>query len=469
MKKPDDGATLEQWLKYLESVHHTEIDLGLDRIKQVATSLGLNDLPYKTIIVGGTNGKGSVCAMLDSILLAGGYKTASYTSPHLVKYNERIRINGQFASDEQIIKQFELIDTARKDTTLSYFEFSTLAALLLFKEIGVDIAMLEVGLGGRLDAANIVDADCAVITSVDIDHVDYLGDNRESIGFEKAHIFRPNKPAICADPLPPQSLIDYASKINADLWLFGKDFNYSGDQQQWAYGGREQRRNALAYPALRGANQLLNAAAALAAIESLRPDIVVPAHALRLGFLHAALPGRFQIMPGQPTVILDVAHNAHAASALAHNLSNMPNTGVTYGVIGMLNDKDIKSVIKPLINQIDHWFCADLDSNRAISVDELEKIISLEYEANQSSDQTLRENTNSYSGINIVDNQINSDKPSVKPGIKPRKLVDHLSITKFNNPIEAFNKANEKADLSDRIVVFGSFFMVGPILGSLQK
>src|SRR5699024_10424001 len=204
----------------------------------------------------------------------------------------------------------------RADISLSYFEFATLAALLLFQEEDVDIAILEVGLGGRLDAVNIVDADCAVVTSIDIDHTGYLGDTREAIAVEKAHVFRPGKPAICADPVPPRSLIDHAHQIGADLWLFGKDFNYSGDQLQWAYGGRSQRRGALGYPALRGANQLLNASAALAALEAMLPDIVVPAHALRLGLLHAALPGRFQIMPGEPVTILDVAHNPHAAAAL---------------------------------------------------------------------------------------------------------------------------------------------------------
>src|SRR5690554_1871492 len=227
MPIPAVDATLPQWLAYLETLHPTEIDLGLDRIREVAQRLELT-YPYIAIMVGGTNGKGSVCAMLESIISAGGYKVGAYTSPHLVDYNERIRLNGQFATDEQITSQFDRIEKARGTTSLSYFEFSTLAALLLFEQQNVEIAILEVGLGGRLDAVNIVDADCAIITSIDIDHSDYLGTTRDQIAWEKAHIFRAGRPAICADPLPPQPLVDYAQTLGTDLWLFGKDFNYSG-------------------------------------------------------------------------------------------------------------------------------------------------------------------------------------------------------------------------------------------------
>ncbi|MGB6106065.1 MAG: Mur ligase family protein, partial [Pusillimonas sp.] len=245
---PSNTATLQVWLSYLESLHRSAIDLGLERIRAVAGKLNLA-LPFVKITVGGTNGKGSTCAMLEAILLASGYKTGTYTSPHLVDFNERIRINGDLAGDAQIIEQFHRIEQARGDITLSYFEYTTLAALMLFEQEQMDVAVLEVGLGGRLDAVNLVDTDCAIITSVDIDHTEYLGDTREKIGFEKAHIFRPGRPAICADPVPPQSIIDHAAQIKADLWLFGKDFNYSGDRQQWAYGGRGQRRSGLAYPA----------------------------------------------------------------------------------------------------------------------------------------------------------------------------------------------------------------------------
>ena len=190
--------------------------------------------------------------MLEAILLAAGYKVGLYTSPHLIDFNERARVNGQIATDEALIEQFQAVEAARGDTSLTYFEFTTLAILRLFSQSRLDAVVLEVGLGGRLDAVNIVDADCSIVTSVDLDHMDWLGDTREKIGFEKAHIYRSGKPAICSDPSPPQSLLDHAAAIGADLWLFSRDFNYSGDRQQWAYGGREQRRSALAYPAARG-------------------------------------------------------------------------------------------------------------------------------------------------------------------------------------------------------------------------
>jgi len=324
------------------------------------------------IVVGGTNGKGSTCAMLESILLAAGYRVGLYTSPHLITFNERARVNGDIVSDATLITHFEQVEVARNGISLTYFEFTTLAVLQLFAESNLDAMVLEVGLGGRLDAVNIVDADCSIITSVDIDHVDWLGDTREKIGFEKAHIFRAGRPAIVSDPAPPQSLLDYAEKIGADLWLFGRDFNYSGDRQQWAFGGREQRRNALAYPALRGANQLLNASAALAALEAVRDRLAVPQQAVRQGLLQASLPGRFQILPGQPTIIMDVAHNPHAAAVLEKNLGNMGFHPYTYAVFSMLSDKDIESVVRHMAPRIDHWYCAALPGPRGLYSDTIE-------------------------------------------------------------------------------------------------
>ena len=245
--KPAPAATLSDWLRYLESIHATAIDMSLERVREVADRLGLA-LSGVKFVVGGTNGKGSTCAMLEAILLAAGYKVGLYTSPHLIDFNERARVNGQIATDEALIEQFQAVEAARGDTSLTYFEFTTLAILRLFSQSRLDAVVLEVGLGGRLDAVNIVDADCSIVTSVDLDHMDWLGDTREKIGFEKAHIYRSGKPAICSDPSPPQSLLDHAAAIGADLWLFSRDFNYSGDRQQWAYGGREQRRSALAIP-----------------------------------------------------------------------------------------------------------------------------------------------------------------------------------------------------------------------------
>jgi len=429
--KPAAGATLSDWLQYLESIHATAIDMGLERVREVAARMN-QELPGVKFVVGGTNGKGSTCSMLESILLAAGYKVGLYTSPHLIDFNERARVNGQIASDEALIEQFIAVEAARGETSLTYFEFTTLAILRLFSQSRLDAVVLEVGLGGRLDAVNIIDADCAVVTSVDLDHIEYLGDTREKIGFEKAHIYRAGRPAICADPVPPQSLLDYVEQIGADLWLFSRDYNYSGDRQQWAYGGREQRRSALAYPALRGANQLLNASAALAALESVRDRLPVPQQAVRLGLLQASLPGRFQILPGQPTVILDVAHNPHAAAVLAQNLDNMGFHPYTYAVFGMLNDKDLAGVLAKLGTRIDHWFCAGLPGPRGGSGEHLAE-------------------------------RVAAGLPAAPAG------AEAPGVSAYPDPAQAFAAARERAGENDRIVVFGSFLTVASVLQSLGR
>jgi dihydrofolate synthase/folylpolyglutamate synthase len=289
--------------------------------------------------------------------------------------------------------------------------------------------VLEVGLGGRLDAVNIVDADCSIVTSVDIDHTDWLGTTREQIGFEKAHIFRAGRPAICSDPLPPQSLVDYATSIGADLWLFGRDFNYSGDRQQWAFAGRAQRRHAMAYPALRGANQLLNASAALAALESLRDRLTVAQQAVRLGLLQASLPGRFQILPGQPTVVLDVAHNPHAAAVLEKNLGNMGFHPYTHAVFGMLSDKDIESVVARMAPRIDHWYCAGLPGPRGLSGEALAARV----------------------------------RAVVERGDNP---PDAVTVQAYGSVDAAYSAAREQCTPDDKIVVFGSFLTVAGVLGA---
>ena len=430
--QPSPGADLPAWLSYLESLHPSSIDMGLERVRLVAARLALETDAIK-IVVGGTNGKGSTCAMLESIYLAAGYRVGLYTSPHLIKFNERARINGEIVTDAVFVEQFEAVEQARQDVSLTYFEFTTLAILRLFAQSALDVLVLEVGLGGRLDAVNIVDADCSIITSVDIDHTEYLGSTRELIGFEKAHIYRAHKPAICSDPSPPQSLLDYASAIGADLWLFGRDFNYSGDRQQWAFAGRNQRRNAMAYPALRGANQLLNASAALAAIESLREYVSVPQQAVRQGLINASLPGRFQILPGQPTIILDVAHNPHAAAVLEKNLGNMGFHPYTYAVFGMLADKDIESVVKHLAPRIDHWFCATLPGPRGLAAAALSSKI-------EHSVQTLT--------------------PA---------LSDPLKVSTFDTVALAYAAARKLSNADDRIIVFGSFVTVAGVLEALGR
>lgn len=445
-------SSLSEWLSYLETLHPSAIDLGLGRIREVAERLNLK-LDSVVITVGGTNGKGSTCAMLEAILLAAAYKVGVYASPHLVRYNERIRLNGEMADDAQITAQFARIDAARGELTLTYFEFSTLAALLLFQEQRVDVAVLEVGLGGRLDAVNIIDADCSVITSIDIDHAEYLGNTREQVAWEKAHIFRKDRPAICADPIPPQTMLDYAEEVGAQLWLFGKDFNYSGDRQQWAYGGRNQRRAALAYPALRGANQLLNASAALAALESLHPRLAVPAQAVRAGLLRAQMPGRFQIQPGLPCIIFDVAHNPHAAAALAQNLDNMPAYPKTIAVVGMYKDKDVDGVIARMATRIDHWMCASLEGPRSLSGDDLAAHVRTVLAQGGAPDDVLAPEAES-----------SAHRPGVRPAARASVSKASAVVSSYNSPQLAYEAALKEASDNDRIVVFGSFATVGPIL-----
>lgn len=424
-------STLDAWLAHLESAHPVGIDMGLTRIGKVKEALQLS-FACPVITVGGTNGKGSTCALLESILLRAGYKVGCHTSPHLLAFNERARLDGQNATDTDLLPHFEAVEAARlslpEPVSLTYFEFTTLAILHLFASRGLDAVILEVGLGGRLDAVNIVDTDCAIVTSIDIDHTEYLGDTREKIAFEKAGIFRPGKPAICADPAAPQTLVNHAAAIGADLWLFGRDFRYEGqagsERQQWTYVGRTQRRAALAYPALRGANQLINTSAALAALEALRDQLPVSAQDIRLGLANVELPGRFQVLPGRPAVILDVAHNPHAAAVLAQNLGAMGFYRYTYAVFGAMHDKDIAGVIAHLKGEIDHWCLTDLPLGRAASAASLEA--------------TLRE-------VGVADGP-------------------DSSIRRFSTPAEAFQDASSRATEDDRIIVFGSFYTVAGVM-----
>ncbi|HEU0230333.1 MAG TPA: bifunctional tetrahydrofolate synthase/dihydrofolate synthase [Burkholderiaceae bacterium] len=459
LPKPGGEATLDQWLAYLESLHHVSIELGLDRVRRVAERLGLDLSASVRIIVGGTNGKGSTCAMLEAILLAAGYKVGLYTSPHLIDFNERIRVNGELATDAQIVEQFHEIEAGRGEISLSYFEYTTLAALRLFQKLALDVVVLEVGLGGRLDAVNIVDADCSVVTSVDMDHMEWLGDTRDKIGWEKAHIFRPERPAICADPVPPDTLVRYALDIGADLWRFGRDYNYSGDRLQWAYGGRARRRTGLGYPALRGANQLLNASAALAALEALEDRLLVPQQAVRLGLAQAALPGRFQTLPGLPVVVLDVAHNPHAAAALGQNLDAMPHFPVTHAVVGMLKDKDIAGVVSRLATRVDHWYCATLGGPRGTTGETLAQIVRRVTSSGDAAQSSPDDSPTSGAGEggHVVPRAVR----------QPRK--EPISISSFPGPEQAFAAARGQAADNDRILVFGSFATVGPVLQSLSR
>ncbi|HQR70003.1 MAG TPA: bifunctional tetrahydrofolate synthase/dihydrofolate synthase [Burkholderiaceae bacterium] len=415
---------LADWLARLERLHPKGIDLGLERVRAVADRLDLA-MNAPAIVVGGTNGKGSTCAMLEAILRAAGYRTGLYTSPHLLEFNERARVDGVPAPDAQLVEQFEAVEAARGTTSLTYFEFTTLAILRLFAAARLDAVVLEIGLGGRLDAVNLVDADAAVVTSVDVDHVDYLGPTREAIGFEKAHIYRDGRPAICSDPRPPQSLLDHAQRIGADLWRFGRDFNYQGDRQQWAYGGRRVRRGGLPYPALRGANQLLNASGALAALEALEQRLPVSQQAVRQGLLTVDIPARFQVLPGRPTTILDVAHNPHAAAVLAENLDSMGFFPVTHAVFGMLRDKDIAGVVAKLGSRIDHWHVGPTAGVRGTSAAELAALLRAS-------------------------------------GVADRAITEHGSIG------EACLAARRAASADDRILAFGSFLTVADAMRAIR-
>ncbi|MCE9640335.1 MAG: bifunctional tetrahydrofolate synthase/dihydrofolate synthase [Betaproteobacteria bacterium] len=416
--------TLAQWLAYLEQLHPQAIAMGLDRVSQVAQALGLSP-EFAVITVGGTNGKGSCCAMLEAMLLHAGYHVGCYTSPHLLRYNERVRIGGREIEDEVLCRAFERIEAARGDTSLTYFEFGTLAAVMAFGEAGVDVAILEVGLGGRLDAVNVFDADCALVASVDLDHQDYLGDTREAIGLEKAGIFRAGRPAVCADAEPPAALVAHAREIGADLMVIDRDFGYVAKPQQWRYWGPGGKRHGLPYPALRGAFQLGNAAACLTALDCLRGNLPVTAQDVRGGLLQAEVAGRFQVLPGQPQVILDVAHNPHAARALAANLASMPAGGRTLAVCAMFKDKDIAGVVAAIRPYITDWLVADAEGARGASAAQLAAVLA-------------------HSGASAP-------------------------VAQYSNVAAAWHAACNLAADNDKIIVFGSFLTVAAVMRERQR
>jgi dihydrofolate synthase/folylpolyglutamate synthase len=410
--------------------------MGLERVQRVAQRMGLA-MGCPVITVAGTNGKGSTCAMLEAIYTESGYRTGLYTSPHLVHFEERCRIAGEPVATQDLLPAFAEVEAARKgqgvdqeEVSLSYFEFTTLAILRTLSRSGLDVAILEVGLGGRLDAVNIIDTDCAVITCIALDHMALLGNDREAIGYEKAGIMRTGRPVVVSDPVPPQSILDRALEVGADLWRLGKDFHFAGDQQQWgwamhpSHGGR--RYAGLAYPALRGANQLVNASGVLGAVEALRSRLPVTAQAVRNGLALVELPGRFQIVPGTPTLVLDVAHNPHSVAALTENLDAMGYYPTTHAVFGAMADKDLPAMLERIAPLIDHWHLTDLPLERAMKAGALAQVL--------------------------------NNTPATAPGGKTRVAGCHAS------PMEALRAAVAQADPADRIVVFGSFFTVGGVL-----
>jgi dihydrofolate synthase/folylpolyglutamate synthase len=412
---------LAQWLAHCEQLGHGPKDRPLDGLIALRDRLGIR-FAAPVAIVAGTNGKGSTCAMLESIAFAAGYHTGLYTSPHLVQFEERCRVDGLPVSEARLLPHFEAVEAASAATgqALSGFEFTTLAILRLLTEARPDFVILEVGLGGRLDAVNIIDADVAIITSVALDHQELLGPDRESIGREKAAVMRPRRAAIVSEPQPPASVLEHARLIGADLWLAGRDFRHEGERQQWAWAGRARRYAGLAYPALRGANQLLNAAGVLAAFEALGSRLPIAAQAVREGLATVTLPGRFQIVPGQPTLVLDVAHNEQAAGVLAANLDAMGFHPRTLAVFGAMRDKDVTAMVRRVAPRVDAWFCTALPTPRAASAEELAAAVE-----------------------------------RVAPGV---------GVLRCPDPVAALAAAREAADPVDRIVIFGSFFTVGGVL-----
>lgn len=360
--------SLADWLQHLEHRNREPIVLGLDRVQAVRERLRL-DPDFPLITVGGTNGKGSTCAFLESVLIAAGYRAGCYTSPHLLRYNERVRIAGVEAADADLCAAFADVEAARGDIPLTYFEQGTLAAMWLFQRANVEAAVLEVGLGGRLDAVNAWDADCAVVTSVDLDHQQFLGDTREAIGMEKAGIYRSGRPALCGDPRPPASLLAHARAIGAELMCLGQEIRLEMHESTWTCRVAASVYPALPRLAMPGHHQFGNAACAIAALWNLRGRLPVPGAALRAGLAGARQAGRFQVVGHQPLRILDVAHNPHAARALAANLADLPPTGMAHAVFAILADKDLEGVIAPLRPRIAHWHVAGLEGPRGLSAD----------------------------------------------------------------------------------------------------
>lgn len=430
---PPSTATLPQWLGYCEQLHPKGvqgIELGLGRLRQVAARMnggaGVR-FTCPVFTVAGTNGKGSTCAMLESILRRSGYRTGLFTSPHLVHFTERCQIDRQMVDAQTLAKHFAAVSQAQKGTPLTYFEFTTLAILDCLLHAQLDVVILEVGLGGRLDAVNIIDTDCAIITNIDIDHTELLGDTREAIATEKAGIMRAGKPVVINDPDPPQALLNHAKKVGADLWLRGTDFTFESTPQQWSWRGRNRCYSGMAWPALRGVNQLGNAAGVVAAVVAMHHRLPVNAQAIRTGLALVELPGRCQIVPGKPTLVLDVAHNPHSAKALVANLDSMGYYPVTHAVCGAMTDKDTAQMLAVIYPLIDHWYFTDLPTPRAARAVDLQK-------------QWLEIGAQQAARLTTPTSQI------------------------FAHPAEALQAALSAAKSADRIAVFGSFYTVGAVL-----
>lgn len=418
--------TLPQWLNWQAALHFTEVDPGLERVGQVWQQLGgTSKLPFTVITVAGTNGKGSSVAMLESIIRAAGYRTGTYTSPHLLHYNERICINGQGCDDESICEAFDRIDKARNDVSLTYFEFATLAAIDLFSHNKIDIAILEVGMGGRLDAVNLFDTDIALITPISLDHTAWLGTTREAIGVEKAGIIRQGNPVVCSENSPPKSVLNYSDALKSPTYVADSEFNKVVNKDDWHWSNSQHQWNNLPLPALMGAYQLQNAAAVLQVISLLNQHhqrYSFSEEAIKQGLKSVQLAGRFQQIQGDITTILDVTHNQQGAENLAKLLVEIPCQGQTFAVLSMLKDKDVATVASILKSVIDIWFVAGLEGNRGMTSEELVERLS--------------------------------------------DIIDRDNINPFPTVIEAYEQAMAVAKKGDRVLVFGSFHTVEAVLSA---
>ncbi len=417
--------SLQGWLEWQESLHPLAIDLGLERAAQVFRALHPDGVKPPTITVAGTNGKGSCIAYLEAIYRAQGYKTGAYTSPHILKYNERIKIDGTPVADEVICEAFARIEAVRGGTTLSYFEFGTLAALDIFRRAGLDVQLLEVGLGGRLDAVNIVDPDVAVITSIGIDHVDWLGKTRESIGREKAGIFRAATPAIVGDPEPPASLLQTARDKNALLFCIGKDYGYQKQASGWEWFAKDLRMAQLPEPGLKGEHQFRNASAAILAVHKLNETLPVSDSSIRQGLANVRLDGRFQLIDGEIPVLLDVGHNPQAVKTLVDYLNETFPGRRIHAVFSMMKDKDIAGVLDIMNPLVYDWFFAPLVNPRAAT------------------ESIMRE-------------------------IFGQSPVDKVYFG-FKGFADAFDAAKNQSQPGDLLLVFGSFFLVSDCLAEFEK
>ena len=414
--------SLDDWLAWQTTLHAREIELGLDRIRKVAKRLNIIDCPFTVITVAGTNGKGSTVAMLSTMLHHAGYKVGTYTSPHIIHYNERIRVGLRCVQDDQLCASFAKIDAAREGTSLSFFEFATLTALDIFHEQKVDVAVLEVGLGGRLDATNIIDCDLAFVTSIGLDHTEWLGDSRESIAYEKAGIFRSGVPAVCGDVEPPESIADVAGKVDAKLYQLNENFSYKVAQSSWSFLTAGGELYGLPFPSLSGAIQIRNAATALMGLHCLRDKLPISLEAIETGLREVTLEGRFQRIVKDCEIILDVAHNYDSACVLAENLQALPKPAKTIAVFAILNDKDLNGIVELVRPYIDQWFISEVNSPRAMKVKQVEQAVS--------------------------------------------ECGQNVEFKSFDTVEDAYLQAQNDAQKGDRILVFGSIFTVSEVLAS---